>query len=96
MSSQPNVEMKPAKEWKQKVREAGLYGLKLIDVIGQIQADAQKSRDRHWGDCAIYSAMINGDIKNGICDCGYGRIKLGNGDMSELFSAERLESLKLK
>jgi hypothetical protein len=52
-------------------------------------------KDRHDGDCSIYSSVINGRPEDGICCCGYGiQVRRHLGDDSQMYSAERLESLR--
>ena len=47
---------------------------------------------RHDGDCSFYSYIINGNIWDGICTCGYGRDKMGDPeyDYSEMVSTEKV------
>ena len=37
-------------------------------------------KERHSGDCHIYSALCNEDPYNGICTCGYALESLRSGD----------------
>jgi len=50
---------------------------------------------RHDGDCTIYSLLINGMPEDGICTCGYGHQRRAEspGDMSDMYSEERLHKM---
>lgn len=49
-------------------------------------------RSSHWGDCTVYSSIINGRPYDGICTCGYGwevKTRTG-GSEAQLISGERM------
>jgi len=49
---------------------------------------------RHYGDCTIYSSLINGNPEDGICVCGYGWQEAYKGDSSYMYSAELMKKLE--
>lgn len=59
---------------------------------------AQKEFNQHWGDCSIYTSIINGFPEDGICSCGFGRLKFSENpalhyEPGIFYSKERLESM---
>ena len=52
-------------------------------------------KTRHDGDCSIYSPLKNGCPEDGICTCGYGHQRLGEGDRSEMYSKELEQKLEV-
>ena len=70
----------------------GREELEKIDVEG-VKRESLKS---HAGDCAIYSALVNEQPKDGICNCGYGLKLSRRGDKSEMYSNELKERMKIQ
>jgi hypothetical protein len=54
-------------------------------------------RKQHWGDCTIYSALINRMPWDGICTCGYGwdYLSRNGGDDAHMFSDEYREKHRI-
>lgn len=63
-------------------------------IVGSSQSAEPTS---HAGDCTIYRALINGRPVDGVCTCGYGWsiVRKGEGDWSEMYSAELKERLEV-
>ena len=53
-------------------------------------------KTEHYGDCTIYSALANGNQREGICTCGYGlELLREKQDKSELYSSELQSKLSM-
>jgi len=51
-------------------------------------------KTKHDGDCTIYSSLINGRPTDGICTCGYSHQLKYDGDLSEMYSEEKLKLME--
>jgi len=72
--------------------------LECQDILTMLRKSPEKRKtlETHAGDCSIYSSLINGQPKDGICNCGYGLELSRDEDYSEMYSEELSERIKLQ